>query len=1390
MGDESLNQRLAQLSPTKRALLELRLKERDLSLAAEPSIPRRDARNSARLSFAQERLWFLNQLDTDNPAYNESKAFRLSGLLHFAALGSALNQIVERHEVLRTNFVLVDDTPRQIIRDHRDIELPVTDLSKLPEPMRSAELDRLLLETIRRPFDLSRDLMLRGLLVRLADQEHVLLVVTHHIASDGWSSSVFWRELSLLYQALSTGQPCKLPELSFQYADFAEWQRTRLQGEVLETHLSYWKKQLDGITTLRLPAAKPRPAVSAGQGSSVNILLEREIVEALDALSRRNGVTLFMTLLAAFQTLLHRYTGQDDIATGSPIAGRNSSDLENSIGFFINTLVLRTDFSRNPCFRELLARIRERALEAYAHQELPFEKLVEELNPERDLNSSPLFQVMFSLQNMPTHRLELSDLIVTPLEISGGLAKFDLYLSFRSDTGGLRGRLDYRTDLFEASFVARMMEHFETLLNGVLTNPEQGISELPIVADIERNRLVIEWDNTQRDYPRDACIHELFETQADRTPEAIAVAFGKQQLTYRELNRRANQLAHHLIRLGVNPGAFIGVCMERSSDMIVATLAILKTGAAYLPLDPEYPKERLAFMIDDAKMSVLITEQRFQHRLPETSVAVVCLDAHAPLIETEPAQSPEIKVGATNSVYVIYTSGSTGKPKGVVVPHRAVIRLVVNTDYVKLLPSDVVAQASSFSFDASTFEIWGALLHGARLEVLPKDIALSPQALSAEIDRCRITVLFLTTALFNQWVDIIPAAFKDLNYLLFGGETADPQRIRKFLRQRPPKNLLHVYGPTESTTFATCYHVNEIDDSAVTVPIGRPVANSAIYLLDRNLQPVPVGVTGEIYIGGDGLAATYLNRPELTAERFIPNLFSDDPDARLYKTGDLARYLQDGNIEFVGRVDDQVKIRGYRIEPGEVEAALNSYPAVRQSFVLAREDGQGDRRLVAYVVAKPQCPVSIHELRAFLKQKLPDFMVPSAMLFLDALPLSANGKVNRKALPFPDLGTPQLSTILATPSTPTEESLSKLWADVLNVKNVNIHDNFFDLGGHSLLGIGLMSRLRAHFQIELPLRYLFEAPTVAELAARIDANRGGTASQTALARKSWHYLFELKTGNSKRPVYFFPGGIGGDYEFLVYARLAHHVGPDYSFYGLRARSADGTNPAHQSVELMAADYLKEIRAFQPEGPYYLVGNCIGGVVAYEIARQLQVRGEKIALLVLMDTYRPTLIKYFRYRAETALHRGNLLLQLFFESYYIQRFVIHRQMFSQLGWPNKLSYLAARVGTLMRDVPRLLPQMEAADLWHGLPVENRVEQIQESYIDTLRRYRAKPYDGSLSLIVNEKYYQRDPTMGWSALVSGKIDVYKARGDHEAYIRDYAEAAAEQLRDCLEKAISRV
>ncbi|MGJ5672511.1 MAG: non-ribosomal peptide synthase/polyketide synthase [Nostochopsis sp.] len=1092
------------------AILIQQLQQKDLEQAAPP-IVRRAENAETPLSYAQQRLWFLDQFESNSSFYNIPFGLRLVGTVNIASLEQSLKEIIHRHEALRTNFVTVDGKPSQIIQIEPDWSVTVVDLQHLQTSEQEIAAQKLVQQQAIQPFDLASEALIRATLVVLSPTEQWLLVCMHHVVSDGWSMGVFVSELQALYNAYCIDQPSSLLPLPIQYADFAIWQRQWLVGEVLNRQLSYWKQQLANAPTfLPLTTDRPRPAVKTFNGAYLEFTLSVELTQQLIKLSQEQGVTLFMVLLAAYNTLLYRYTGQEDILVGTPIANRDRSEIEGLIGFFVNTLVMRTNLAENPSFSELLPQIREMALSAYAHQDLPFEMLVEALQPERELSHTPLFQVMFVLQNTNIPEIELTGLTVSSLPIETSTAKFDITLVMENTDTGLMGWWEYNTDLFDSSTIERMVGHFVTLLEGIVANPSQQISQLPMLTASEQQQLLVEWNDTKTDYPQDKCIHQLFEKQVELTPDHVAVVFENVEtrhaasLTYRELNSRANQLAHYLQSLGVKPDTLVGICVERSLEMMVGLLGILKAGGAYVPLDSEYPTERLRFMLEDTQLSIILTQEKLVNKLSELKVSIICLDSNWDIINQQTQENPTHSIKAQDLAYVMYTSGSTGQPKGVSIVHQGVVRLVKQTDYVSFSDQEVFLQLAPISFDAATFEIWGCLLNGGQLVIYPSNTP-SINELGQVIEQYQVTTLLLTTGLFHLMVDENIDGLKSLRQLLAGGDVLSVTHVQKFLQTVENCQLINGYGPTENTTLTCCYQIPKSLSSDISVPIGRAIANTQVYILDKNLQPVPIGVPGELHIGGAGLARGYFNRQELTQEKFIPNPFEKskvigakaatyrshslstrrvNQRSKLYKTGDLARYLPDGNIQYLGRIDNQVKIRGFRIELGEIEATLSQHCHVQVCCVIPREDTASDKRLVAYVVANQDCSPTIGELRQFVKAKLPDYMIPNAFVILESLPLTSNGKVDRRALPAPD--SYSNSDKYIAPRTPIEELLAQIWAQVLKVEQVGIDNNFFELGGHSLLATQLVSRIRNIFQVELPLREFFAAPTVAELAHLIE----------------------------------------------------------------------------------------------------------------------------------------------------------------------------------------------------------------------------------------------------------------------------------------------------------------
>ncbi|HEY0513600.1 MAG TPA: amino acid adenylation domain-containing protein [Thermoanaerobaculia bacterium] len=1033
------------------------------------------------LSFAQERVWFLDQLTPGgNLAYNVQLAIRLRGPWRVDLLERSLSEIVRRHEVLRTAFPAVDGRPVQVIRPPVPVRLPEIDLRALPEPRRGERAGRLIAETIGVPFDLATAPLVRWRLLRLDEETRVLVQVEHHFVHDGWSLAILLGELQALYAAFSRGERSPLPELPVQYADYAVWQRRWMQGETLDRLLAWWKERLTGLpAALEIATDRPRPAESSFRGDVLALPLEPDLYDALRRFGRARGLTLYTTMLAGFLALLHRYTGEEDVVIGTSNANRRARELEGVIGMMVNSLALRADLSGNPGFQDLLGRVRELALETHAHQDLPFERLVQELRVERRAGRNPVFQWMFNFHDSPVPEVRFGGLEMAPEILANGTAKMDVNVIVipRGEQRAGRGesaedrwaslRWEYNTDLFDAATVRRLDAHYRTLLAGALADPRLALSELPLLSAPERAELLHGWNDTAALYP-EAAIPDLFGRQAAATPEAVAVVFGAASLTYGELDARANRLAHHLRALGAGPGELVALAVPRSLDLAPAILGILKSGAAYVPLDLGYPAERVAFMLADTG-ALLVVDGDFLCNSDEAIARV-------------PATPPPGLAGPDDLAYVMYTSGSTGRPKGVAVTHRNVVRLVHGSGFARFGPDEVFLQLAPVSFDASTLELWGPLLHGGRLAIFPPETP-TPASLAEAVERHGVTTLWLTAGLFHQVAEGDLSGFRSLRQLLAGGDVLSPAHVARTLARLPGLTLIDGYGPTEGTTFTCCHPIHQIDPAAGPVPIGRPIGNARVHVVDSGGAPAPVGVPGELLIGGDGLAAGYLHRPALTAERFIPDFFGP-PGGRLYRTGDLARWRPGGTLEFLGRIDQQVKIRGFRVEPGEVEAALAEHPAVAAAAVVVERRG-GEARLLAYVVPAPGRAGLREELRDDLRRRLPEFMLPAAVIELAALPLTPNGKVDRRALPAPADPAAELADTYIAPRGPAEEILVQIWSEVLGVERVGVEDDLFSLGGHSLLAIRILSRTAAVFGIEVPLPVLFEAPTVAGVAAHL-----------------------------------------------------------------------------------------------------------------------------------------------------------------------------------------------------------------------------------------------------------------------------------------------------------------
>ncbi len=1309
------------------------------------------------LSFAQERLWFLDQLEPSSALYNVPVGLRLRGGLDVEALGRALSAVVARHDSLRTKFVAVDGSPMQIVDRDAAVEIAVEDLSDVAGDRREDELAvRVQRESVR-PFDLASELMIRATLFRLQPTDHLLLFNLHHIASDAWSLSVLFRDLSRAYNACRSGREPELAKLPIQYADFAVWQHSWLQGAILEEQLAYWKRQLAGMSeAAQVNTDRVRPARVTHKGSRELLFLPAELAEQVRSLALRQRTSVFMVLLAVFQVVLRTYTGSDDIVTGTVIANRNRVEIEDLIGFFVNTMVLRTSLSGNPSFLELLGRVRDTALGAYDHQDMPFEKLVEALHPNRKLNQTPLFQVMFTMENTPDYDIGLEGLSAELVEVETGLSKFDLQVTaeWRDE---LRIGCRYNTEVFDASTIWRLLRVYQVALEAAISNPEQGIDALPVVPAEQRKVLLTEWNATNREYP-ECCVHKIFEQQAARRPDAVALAHDDGKLTYRELNAAANRLADQLLRQGARRGSRIGICLERSPELITAMLAALKVGACYVPLDPAYPRERLGFMIEDSGVEFVMATRVSMQKLAQISTTAIYLDGCPESAGGE--GNPTIESHIDDIAYVIYTSGSTGLPKGVEVPHRGIVRLLLATEYASFGPDEVFLQLAPPSFDASTFEIWGALLHGGTLAVYSPGVP-APAELGETLRRYGVTSLWLTSSLFNAIIDERPEALNSVRQLLTGGEALSVPHVRRALEALPTTQIINGYGPTESTTFTCTFRIPpSVPEAIPSIPIGRPIANTRVYILNGEMQLVPIGAIGELYIAGDGLARGYVNAPDLTAQRFVPNPFGP---GKLYRSGDLARYLPDGTIEFIGRADGQLKIRGFRIEPGEIEFALCRHPAVKAAAVVAHEDALHERMLVAYVVARDGEALTTDALRWFLKQKLPPYLLPARFVFVQALPLTVNGKLDRAALPRPEASDVVAEQPVA-PRDALEAKLVEIWKSVLGDRPVGVKDNFFDLGGHSLLASKLLVRIEKAFGKRVAVALLFEAPTIEQFATLLrDAS---SMSAPPLVR--------IQGNGSRPPLFCVDGG-------PLFRPLANHLEPDQPLLGLAVHGSDLAGIAKPfRMEDIAARLVSKLRTHYPAGPYLLAGWCLNGLVAFEMARQLVDAGHEVPLLVLFDTPNPT-----HARAGSALGRLSIRWQLLTE-----KFRYHFSNLRQMPIAEWRAYVGERWTEFGHKGRRFFwrASYQTSD---RRPLDSNIDPEQVIYL-SFRCYEPKPYAGNVLFVQGKQRpggELMDLQLGWKGVIPAAcLDIQYTPGDHssmfvEPNVVELARMLGDRLRTCL-------
>ncbi|MDQ2855565.1 MAG: amino acid adenylation domain-containing protein [Acidobacteriota bacterium] len=1358
------------MSDAKRALLQKYLRG-DLPHSAPESgvIPRRDPASPASLSFGQEQLWLHAQLAGDFPIYNEPVTVRRTGPLDLAALKQSLNEIIRRHEAWRTTFATQDGQLIQVINPVVDLELPLMDLRGLGKEKRETEALRLATEDSHRPFDLSQGPLLRAMLVRLEDAEHRLYLTLHQIIFDGVSMySVFLPELAALYEAFVNGQPSPLAALPIQYTDFANWQRQELQGEALSSEMTYWKQQLAGApAALELPTDRPRPAIQTFNGEQLSFKFPQELSETLKALSRREGVTLFMTLLAAFQTLLCRYTEQDDLLVGTVTTNRKRSEFDQLLGFFLNTLVLRADLSGDPTFSELLSRVRKVTIDALAHADVPVHRLVKELERDRDPSRNPLFQVMFVLEPpLPAPRPGWD---LSQVDVDAGIARVDLYLELDDRPEGLVGRFRYNSDLFDAASITRMLAHLRTLLEGVGANPESRISDY-LLTETETASTTI---HSNQVHPANAfspfarheieqSISDRFESQVTKYPDHIAVKSRNHEWSYTELNRRANHVAQTIRNERGEGEERVALLFEHNAPMIAALLGSLKAGKTYVPLDPSYPTERLEFILADSQAVALLTNDTnlaLAQKLTGAGVQLINCDH----LEPAPPMAVPFCVSPARLAYILYTSGSTGNPKGVMQNHRNVLHFIqAYTNNLHLSADDRLTLLSSYCFDAAVMDIYGALLNGATLypvSVKEEGLAALPEWLSDQ----QITIYHSTPTVYRYFVNSLTKDhdLSTLRLVVLGGEEVNHSDVDLYKKYFADDCLLvNGLGPTEATVSLQYFIDKKTNISGQGIPVGYPVADTEILLLNEAGKPAEI--RGEIAIKSEHVALGYWRNEKATTAAFTADLQS--PSGRIYRTGDMGRRLPDGSIVFEGRKDFQIKIRGFRVELGEIESALSQHPAVIENVVVLSQNTAGDRKLLAYVVLDPERAASDHDLRAFLKQKLPDYMLPASFVVLDSLPFTASGKLNRRALPEPKYFHVQPTVTFTPPRTQAEKLLTKIWSDLLDVKEIGINDNFFESGGHSLLAVRLFAQVEKYFGRRLPLATLFQAPTVAQLAEIIEQNW----------KPRWSSLVPIQPWGS-RPPFFCIHALGG--TVLEYYDLARHLGEDQPFYGFQSLGVDGQHSPHTRIEDMAAHYIKEMREIQSEGPYFMGGRSMGGTIAFEMACQLERMGEEVGMLALLDTYPSGYLKVLL-DAESLPNKFDL---------FVKRMGGH---FSNLKGLNALEKFSYALGKL-----RYAPCKIKTSLWQrayhlyenlGRQLPRALRDVTEFNSMARRSYVPQVFGGKVTLFWASEDLRAsfDLVEGWQTLAGGGMDVHEVSGSHLDIIKEpHVAELAVTLQNCL-------
>jgi amino acid adenylation domain-containing protein len=1310
---------------------------------------------------SQQEIWLVVQMgDAANCSYNESQSLRLSGELDLIAIKAALQQLVQRHEALRTSFS--GDGQTLCITAELDLEILVTDLTELEPEAQAAAVTEILAAEVQQPFDVKYGPLFRSRIIKLADREHLLSITAHHLICDGWSWGVLNTDLGQLYSALCQGIEPNLA-VADRLSDYALSQAAECQSLAAITTAKYWLAQFAGdLPVVDFPTDRTRPPIRTFNVAREDWHLSPELITQLQQLGTKFGCSFTTMMLAGFEVWLHRMTGQADLVVGVPAAGQVAAGQANLVGHCVNLLPLRTQIDRAKSFADYLQIRRSTILDAYEHQQFTFGSLVSKLALPRDASRVPLVPIVFNLdRGLASESVTFGGL---DLEFRGNphaFGNFELFVNVTELRGQIRLECQYNTALFDPVTIRQRMAELETLLFGIVANPHRPISQLPLLTATAQQQLITR-NQTQTDYPRDLSIQQVFERQVELSPTAIAIVFAgvaarqeqQAQLTYRELNNRANQLAHHLQTLGVKAEVCVGICVERSIEMIVGMMAILKAGGAYVPLDPTYPQERLSLILTDTQAPIVLIQQHLLDRLPPHAAQLVALDREAEIWTQQSTENLSSQSSATNLAYVMYTSGSTGQPKGVSILHRGVVRLVKEIDYASFTAADVCLHLAPISFDASTLEFWSALLNGGKLVIFPPH-QLSLAELGQIVKQHQVTTLLLTAGLFQLVVDRQIEILAPLSKLLTGGDVMSVAHAQKFLDTFPNCQLINVYGPTENTTFTTCALITAPLQLGASMPIGWPIANTQVYILDEQLQPLPDGVAGELYTGGDGLARGYFNRPELTAEKFVPHPFNPDPDARLYRTGDLARYLPDGAIEFLGRIDNQVKINGFRIELGEIETVLSQHPAISQTVVIVREDRPSDKRLVAYYVAKSGSQPNTSELRDFIAQRVPNYLIPAVFVLLSALPMTTNSKIDRRALPAPeDSHQPRANRFIA-PRSELEIQLTKIWRKVLGLNSIGIRDNFFELGGNSLIAVRLFVEIEQIWERNLPLATLFQAQTIESLADVL-LQQAWTAP--------WSPLVPIQTNGSQPPL-FFVHSVGGN--ILEYYQIAHYLGQEQPVYALQSLGLDGQQEPLTCVEEMASRYIQEIQTIQPQGPYFLAGYSFGGLIVYEIAQQLSAQGQKVDLLALLDTNHPNLVG-IRPPVSKAIQ-------------------LHFYHLRQLELPKKIGYIRDRFDYYTdnsSDREKLVKSFAKANA-----LTPKYLKLLDINLAANQKYITQRYPGKITLFrsqVQDLKIALSPDLGWHGLAIGGLEIQHVPGDHFGLLKEpYVRVTAQKLQSCLQQ-----